>query len=410
MNSPAFLCLVLSTLLVLGFGWEGAVKVADQVTRQSFYLDPMTGITHVAWCQKITGSNDIYLFYKQIAADKSQSQGRQMEGVYGCDEISIDGDDNGKFIYISFAGPRVSGESTCNDNKSTGCVDVYFKETKDGGETWTDSVPVHRNDMNDVARRMNLQLIHDKISGRTLLIYLKNDTEQQYTSVYFAQRTKDNDVFTNEQRLLPGQKLRPAMTSTNAGGAVPVLHLAWSELVDGKYLGYYSRSINGGIAWSAPTTLIKRIAGPPLLKFVTSRNTPGMLFMAYPDIRYDKWAFKWTRDQGVMWTTEIAGPKYYPWLAMALYTIPVKGKPSSTVFVLSAGSDAIEFGTYSLDHNTYVQAETPFKQVVSKVGPELACSLSKTKTIILEAIIGDAEGTKSLYFATHEYAPTIVNA
>ncbi len=403
MKSTALFCLALAVLVS---AWDATTKLAEHVSAQAFYLDSSTGITHVAWCQQAPGSTDVYLYYKQITVDKKQTQGRQLEGVFGCKELAIDGQDNGKLILIAFSGARISGETVCTEKRPSGCVDVFFKETKDGGFTWADSFAVHRNDVNDAANRMGLRLIHDKVSSHTLLVYLKNSTDQEYSSLFHVMRDKPTKEFSDEKPLLTGDKLKPDITATNPGRPTPVLHLAWSELIEGKYIGFYARSADWRKTWSKPASLMKRTTGPPQVKFGTSRITPGMVFLAYPDIQYKKWLFKWSRDQGLTWSAEISGPTYHEGLALATYMINIKTKARITLFALSAAKDEAEFGTYDFQSGTYSQAETPFRSVENKVGPALTCTLSHTKkSIVVEGLIAEGDGVKALRFATHEYTP-----
>lgn len=82
--------------------------------------------------------------------------------------------------YIAFFGPRLSGETACTDVTPNGCIDLHFKGSKGKAVAWTMSVPEPRGSMKDVAHRVHAEMIHVNESGRTWLIYMRYDTEQDY--------------------------------------------------------------------------------------------------------------------------------------------------------------------------------------------------------------------------------------
>ena len=392
-------------LQVWAGSWDTSTKIAEGANAKAMFIDPKSGVIHIASCQEVSGTKDVYLFYKQIALNGTQTDGKQLEGVRGCTEVAIDGQEDGKHVLISFVGPRMSGEISCTEREPIGCLDLFFKESYDEGVTWTLSAPVPRDNMNDVVHRLHAQLIHVKESSRVWLVYMKNDTEQEYASLRYVVRPPGSTIFNKEEQLMAGEKMYPVLAYTTPKPGVQVLHLVWCEFVENKFLGYYSKSSDNGKSWSIPAAILKRDKGPPTMRLTTSRSAPGYIFLVFPDSQYGKWELRWSHDNGGTWSTDTVALNYYTYLSLALCSVTVK-KQEIEMFALSEIADQGEFGAYSLGKSQYIKVETPFVMTDNKSGPVLACiPLAKKSVISVKALVTGGDSGKTLYFTSQEYAP-----
>jgi len=387
--------------------WDTPSKVAEGAYSKSIYIDPKTPMQHIVWCQQIAGTNDIFVFYKQMTMSGQQTNGQQLEGVHGCKEVAIDGQEDGKTIIVVFSGARMSGEAECTEKNPDGCIDMFYKQSKDGGVTWSLSIPVPRNDMKDVVHRLNPQLMQIKETGRTWILYMKNDTSQDYASLRYVCRAPGSDLFDKELQLLPGEKRYPVATYTN-NGKIQILHVVWIELVEKNYIGYYSRSLDNGKTWTQPAAIMKRTKTEreiPRMNIFSGRTAPGFVFMVFPDMQYTKWLIQWSHDNGATWSSDTVALNYYKYLSASVCAVTVLHLETE-LFMVSENDDQGEFGAFSVNKASYYKGETPFVRTDNKTGPIIACMPDgKKKQIIVKALVTGGETGKALYHTTQDYAP-----
>ncbi len=398
--------LTLLVLAVPGFAWENRIKVADDVTAKAIYLDPSTGLTHVVWCQQLAGPKDLYMFYKRVAPDGTQSKVVKMEATYGCNEVSLDGQGDGKQLFIAYSGARVSGDFECSPSFLYGCLDVYTKQSDDGGNSWNPSVAVPRTEFNDFSNRTSPRVMQVRETVRTIVVFSKcNGT---HTRMFYVTRPENSIIYGLETQLGSTERLFPSLAYTvdPVNPKNQVLHLAWCERFGQKtYLSFYSQSKTWGVIWSTPAAIARHDSGVPAVRLATSSTAPGIVFRIFPDTPYGKWVVRMSKDQGFSWTANINTLPYYGYISGALCGVKVKGL-EPVLFLLSLANSTGAYGTYSVTKGLFEKERAPFGNVGSKTVPDLVCmSVPASKSMVAKAAIMGGDNGRTLYYSSHDHTP-----
>ena len=374
------------------------------------YQDLGSLVTYVVWCQHPEGRLDTYLMYRTISNTGALSDPTKLETVFGCNEVVITGMNNGKEILIAFSGPRLSGARECTEGHTDGCLDVYYKETKDGAVTWSASRPVPRDSMKDAVNRLQPTLIRTAIGGRTYLYYKKNDVEAEYERLMFVHKSYDSIIFSLEREVLDGPKIRPTLTYTIYDEYTIIMQMAWYELVDKTYIGYYART-SDFVKWTDPVSIFRLNEdenSPPEISLVANRWTGPLMFAVYPDTEYSKYVTIWSSNHGATWTSEKASPSYYRHMATAICSLWLNPYFDTTLMILSTDSSNAEFGAFSYRKGKYEKGEKPFPLIGEKGQPSLVCAGDpENRKVILRSVV---IGGETLYYTTQIYDPFVTSA
>ena len=391
--------------------WDTPTRIAEGVSKKAIFIDGRVNLIHAAWCQKMSGSNDVFLFYKQSQLSDPPKDGQKLEGVHGCSEVVITGNEDGKNLIIVFSGARTSGITSCTEKNPDGCIDIYYKMTNDGGLTWSLSLAVPRSDLIDVVDRLNPQLINVRETQRIWIVYMKNDSAQEYPSLQYVTKPGGSVIFVNEAQLLAGEKRNPSAAYT--GGKLQILHATWHKIVDENYIGYYARSIDAGKTWTQPASIIKWDKSHkeiPVMKLQTNNLIPAFIFMTFPNPSYTKWVMRWSNDHGATWSSDVETVSYYKDLGAVLCPI-IAPRVIPFLFMVSESGDQGEFGVFNLAKNTYTKEETPFVRTEKKFDPVLACVLrpGPKPAMVLKAMVSGGENGLGLFFTTQAYEVPLSN-
>lgn len=386
--------------------WDSPIKLSENAQGQSMFIDNTTKIVHIVFCERYKDTKDYNLYYQPIFLNGTTIEKKQLERVHGCNETTITGIHTGKKLYVAFVGPRFAGNIECTEVNKNGCMDVYFKESLDGGSTWTLSTPVPRKDHNDVVHRTEVRLINIEETQRIWLVYQRNDTAQEFPSLYYSQRPPKSIIFNMEEQLLQGFKRSPSVAHTNLKPGVHVVHVVWSEEREGLFITYYSKTEDNGKTWKIPVEMLKSNKHSPLVRLVSNpKNKPGHIFFFFPDNDEEKWQVKWSADQGNTWSPDSPILSYSRNFGAAMCTVKAK-TVTTQLFTLAVKNTSSEFGSFVLEEGKYFKREAPFVRQENKVSAVVACmGIPAKKLIEVRAMVIGGPNGSTLYYCSQEFIP-----
>ena len=395
------LLLLLGLLPAIAFAWSTPIILAEDVVASSIFLDYTDFITHVFWCQKLGPNDEAYLAYRKVLPDGKMTPMVQIEHVHGCKEVKAEGHHNGKDVTVVFSGERLSGATNCTSHDTSGCLDVFYKDTSDGGSMWTPSRQVPRDDTKDVANRHGVSIIKIREYGFSWISYMKNVTKASYETFMLIGRASVYGPFSNEAELLAGPKFKPSITYTLVPNDI-ILQMSWSEYEKSDYIVYYSRLI--GNRWEEPTALFRMKKGPPEVFLTTRIAIKWVLGLVVPNLNTNKWTYTWSGDHGVTWTGEIPITDYALNTASDMGATHVNINYYIAQFFLISEGNKEDFGAYCLQTRKYTKGPAPFGQIENKRAPELD-NMSADYIIKLKATVIGGETGDTLYFSAHDFVP-----
>jgi len=179
------------------------------------------------------------------------------------------------------------------EDDATGNAEIYFKKSADGGNTWTASQRLTWN--SGKSRRPAIAV--DTWGNPHLVWY--DDTPGNY-EIYYKNSTDGGATWSASQRITrtAGVSQAPAIAVDTWGN----LHVLWYDYTPGNYEIFYSKSTDGGATWPAGQriTWTSGWSGLPDIAVDSSNNihvvwsdeTPGNA-----EIYYKK-----STDGGVTWS------------------------------------------------------------------------------------------------------------
>eukprot|EP00829_Urostomides_striatus_P001967 TRINITY_DN1212_c0_g1_i3.p1 TRINITY_DN1212_c0_g1~~TRINITY_DN1212_c0_g1_i3.p1 ORF type:complete len:755 (+),score=195.01 TRINITY_DN1212_c0_g1_i3:48-2267(+) len=380
--------------------WSKPVKIANGVKGPSLYIDNSTNLIHTAFCERYKDTDQYYLILQTMSLNGTFIEKRALDKIHGCLETNIAGENDGKKIFIAFSGARMADNNECSKKGTKGCIDVYTKESSDGGITWTPSTPVPRNDLDDIARRYNIRLIYMAEVKRTWLFFAKDIYGANYSTAWYTMKSPGSIVYNNEQLLMPGDKQNFSLAYTTTLRGSTILHAVWTEYSESKYLTYYSQTQNNGMNWQTPILFFQNKIKSPLVKLVADpMRKPGYIFIFFPESSENNWKVIWSPDHGDNWSTDKAIFPLSLNFGVAMCTLS-ETIHTSLVFALGLNHTTSRFGSFVLEENKFKNIEAPFTKIEKKDGLSIACiPLPSIKKMEVKALtIG--EGTKSeLYYS-----------
>ena len=125
------------------------------------------------------------------------------------------------------------------ENHTPGNRDIYFKKSVDGGITWTENKGLSNNEGYSWYAKM-------AVDGSNIYVVWSDDTKGNY-EIYFRKSVDGGITWTKKKRL-----------TNNAGGSwcpsIAVdgsnIYVVWEDNTKGNYEIYFRKSVDGGITWT----------------------------------------------------------------------------------------------------------------------------------------------------------------
>ncbi len=244
----AIIALVLLSANLAGCNWLRPIQV-DTTSLDSYptvYLDPVSGKKFVFYPHNSTsdGVAHSYLCYKIFDRQDHALKSQCADQTLFIRDVSVSGPEDGKTLFVAFSANRTIKGVQCNVNDTTGCIDVYFMESADAGETWSSPKPVQRRDRNDARSRVNPRLLYIRESKRLYIFYVRPMEDDN--AIYQVTRSSGSIVFSSESMAYsnkyPIERLQVAYTTV---WSKTYIHLVFMF----PYLLTWVYSDNGGVSW-----------------------------------------------------------------------------------------------------------------------------------------------------------------
>jgi len=233
-----FLCLN----QILAQNWEKPQVVMTSEKRYGFinmYMDPSTNIAHFIYSHQTVGM--IYnLFYAKLMPDHTVSSPIPiLSGLQAYLNSEITGADDGKRIFIAACVKR---------NEDVDNKEIYFIESSNNGESFSNPVAVPREDMKDKRDRFSPGIRFNVVNQRLWIGYFSLKPGEDYL-ICTVTRPKDSSILGNEVIVYhSGQTHYPLKTYVgNDNNGNQVVILAFHDSYNGNINFLISR--DNGINW-----------------------------------------------------------------------------------------------------------------------------------------------------------------
>lgn len=233
---------ILLALSVQVFGrWENPIKVLPSYEgKLSIFTDNLSGISHIVYCS--TASRN--LSYMRVYPNSTVSSLRAFPWSHPCSQfLTLKGFDDRRSLYLVYQAQReaTGNAEPCSAN-ARNCQDVYFAESRDGGDVWTEAVAVPRESMSDGVGREEPQVL--LMNNSRIWIFYKRGGSGKGNFSYVV-RAPGSSVFTREE-LLPIHVSRVSLAYNSFQGR-SILSIFHGLSNDSRQFRYHTE--NNGISW-----------------------------------------------------------------------------------------------------------------------------------------------------------------
>ncbi len=240
--------------------WEGVttkhVGAHDTFGRVvGSYIDRTTGDQHVL----VLGNNNrlVYVRFPQhLEGREGDITTFHLRGRVFFADIA----GSGEKLYIAVARSRAEHDlkGRCSEGNTGGCQDIFYMESDNYGDTWSDPIVISRKEENDAVRRGSPVMLHIPSSGRLYIFYTYLGLAGKQLA--FVTRSSEAETF--------GRETRCDFETGNFSGGISVVHtlvdgrgtaaiqLIWGKKnVKGGTLVMVSTSRDLGLTWGAPRAI-----------------------------------------------------------------------------------------------------------------------------------------------------------
>jgi hypothetical protein len=177
------------------------------------------------------------------------------------------------------------------------CIEVYFTESFNGGETWSNPIVMTRANMTDPVNRMYPSMLYEHDTGRVYIGYKKEHL------IGIAVREPNDTVFKEiETDLWTGKNdVTVALRQTIEKKGKKYLHVVW-QFTRGEIIKY-SRSADDGKAWSEAVTIAEaQDSRFPVNVAVNNDAVEGVMYVQYFHTVDKSIRMVWTKGHGIKWS------------------------------------------------------------------------------------------------------------
>ncbi len=130
------------------------------------------------------------------------------------------------------------------DNRDGNGVEIYYKRSTDGGNTWGTDTRLTTSAGNSEYPCV--------VSSDSIIHVAWNDNRDGNIEIYYKRSTDWGSTWSPDTRLTnsPGNSYRPSISVSGTN-----LHMVWYDQRDGNYEIYYKNSSNYGVTWGTDTRI-----------------------------------------------------------------------------------------------------------------------------------------------------------
>jgi hypothetical protein len=256
---------------------------------------------HIVWNDDTLGNNELH-YRRSVDGGATWGAVKRLTWNSGSSYNSAIAIDSNDTIHVVWS------------DDTPGHDEVYYKQSADGGATWT---PAKRLTWNSGASRSPFLAID---SGNTIHVVWHDDTPGN-DEIYYLTGANGGATWSSVKRLTwtSDWSTDPSISIDS----INTMHLVWADFTPGNYEVYYKRSTDGGATWTPPKRLTWT-TGWSSFPAIGIDSTGGLHVVWLLD---DDWAddmeisYKRSGDGGITWTparvlTWNSGDCYIPAMAI----------------------------------------------------------------------------------------------
>jgi hypothetical protein len=414
MNSKLFLGFCLAALFAaVQMAWTTPIKLTESSSDSTFpqiYTDPTTKISHLLWIDN--KGTDFKLAYAKMFFNRTKSPTIFIETAHRARLSHIIGEGDGKHLLVTFDAKRTQGDNNaCAGGVSTGCYEIFFTESKDGGATWSTPVMIQHSNPSDVIDRKGPRMIYVKESKQVFITYWKGGP-MAYTT-----RLGDNGAFSKEA-LFPWSETTAyeSIAYTLNDLKAPVFHFVYVNWSYPEEHIMFTQSSDAGKTWTNPVALEyykhSSTSDSFFRPFLVANEAiaPKSLFMGF--ILNNEAHLKWSNDNGKTWSRTLPTHKGAGIAPRVQLCPALKGKYSK-LFLLYGLKTAQQgnyyvAGSLDLKDYSYKDEETPFAGYPSSWDYMFDCYEDGSRNALVAVLEHSGADTTYISLSYNDIKPTLL--
>lgn len=274
--------------------WERPVMVVPYAyTSRAIFTDSVSGVSTVVWCNHPRRN----LHFRQLHPNGTVTFEKTLMLEHPCKlGYALDGPHDGKTLYLLYQGTRKRDydRRVCRYNANN-CEDVFFAESKNGGETWSEPVAVPREDMGDKTERQFAKLLVAKTGHVWIFYRMAGFYDAPYA---YVMRAPGSSAFGMETVLPIRVDTSAVVYGENDGkSSVSIYYNNHDSLSRYKYY-----TTDNGATWLGPEQIVYCESDSNVLSRYpfNSPRVPSLFFVECRNSSYRYW-LKRTYDLGKTW-------------------------------------------------------------------------------------------------------------
>ncbi len=367
------------------------------------YLDQATNTTHILLARGVHLDRNIDFVFQRVLPDGTTQESVPPVGHhFGYEGLICPA--GGNVIYsVEVAYRGVPGDF-CTPQDPSSCHELYLRESKDSGATWSSPTLVARANMSDAVYRYAPSMLHIKETGRTYLVYGYLDPTTAEHSIGLLTRPKDAATWSAERLVLRQRKIyRGIGLAYTLNRTRSILQLIWVEM---NYDVMYSNSTTMGLNWSQPTKIAEGYDNFDLAPSFSLRSDPaaGCLYLVYPD-RDMHASLIISANHGLNWSQP------FPVFPVANVTTLVVRSAlcGNTLFIAGMAGLGINFAVYSPARAVVEEKESAMMALNSTDFPFLDCASDpgSSPTTIVVKLLATTRKALLAYLSTYQFVDSL---
>ena len=169
------LCLPI-LILSASIEWRNVTYFHSKVESYAMSLVSPDGSVHIFW-QTFNEVRNRAIRYRKMLQDgamtSTQNISKNYTPVVVRGGLSAKISEDGKHLVVAFVGYRMTTYETCEEHNTSGCMEIFFIESTDGGENWESPIRMNRANMSDKASRLQPAILLED-TKRVYVMYTLN--------------------------------------------------------------------------------------------------------------------------------------------------------------------------------------------------------------------------------------------
>jgi len=279
-------------------------------------------------------------------------------------------------------------------------LDVYFVESSDEGATWSEPVPMPRENLQDPVNRFPPSIMTNEANTRVCVAYFRAPFADELGDIAMSCRPPDSKIFSPEITVAKNQLLLSRVrVGATAHNRRVTMHMVYIAKVEGLTKLYYAASEDNGLHWSAKSLgdlpNIDEYREPSIATAKSDFKDENML-LVYAFAGNGDAAVFMSTDKGTTWQrSTMSGSEKYTVSNVVLckYKLGVWASfySRSTEIVDRRVDNEGRFNFWRVDTSSVRELDNPFTfeyRVLTVYRPQLGCSyFADTYGIISAAAI-----------------------